>query len=89
MEHSDAGVLNDQSNRLLWNLVTVVLLAITLMVAAGLRFSGCRSPELLAFEQGYVKEGVGAGGLAALWQLSGRSPDELAALCDRACALLR
>jgi len=60
-----------------------------LAFAAGLRFSSCRSPELLAFEQGYVKEGVGAGGLAALWQLSGRSPDELAALCDQACALLR
>ena len=60
-----------------------------LAFAAGLRFSSCRSPELLAFEQGYVKEGVGAGGLAALWQLSGRSPEELAELCDRACALLR
>jgi NaMN:DMB phosphoribosyltransferase len=44
---------------------------------------------LLAYEQGYVKEGVGAGGLALLWELSGRSPLELAQACDRACAGLR
>jgi uncharacterized protein (TIGR00303 family) len=60
-----------------------------LAFAAGLRFHGCRSPELLAFEQGYVKEGVGAGGLAVLWELSGRSPEALAAACDRACDRLR
>jgi len=59
-----------------------------LAFAAGLRFSRCRSAELLAFEQGYVKEGVGAGGLAALWQLSGRSLDDLAEACDQACAQL-
>ncbi|MFM2079525.1 MAG: hypothetical protein RLZZ219_207 [Cyanobacteriota bacterium] len=60
-----------------------------LAFAAGLRFSGCRSPELLAYERGYVKEGVGAGGLALLWQLSGRSPEALAVACDRACDTLR
>ena len=60
-----------------------------LAFAAGLRFSGCRSPELLAYEQGYVKEGVGAGGLALLWELSGRPPAALAAACDHACAQLR
>ena len=59
-----------------------------LAFAASLRFHGCRSPQLLAFEQGYVKEGVGAGGLAALWELSGRSPAELAAACDQACSRL-
>jgi NaMN:DMB phosphoribosyltransferase len=42
----------------------------------------------LAFEQGYVKEGVGAGGLAALWELSGRSSAALAAACDQACSQL-
>ena len=56
--------------------------------AAGLRFESCRAPELLAYEQGFVKEGVGAGGLAALWELSGRSPQALAAACDQACSLL-
>ena len=56
--------------------------------AAGLRFAGCRSPQLQAFERGYVKEGVGAGGLAALWELSGRSPQALAVACDQACSLL-
>ena len=60
-----------------------------LAFAASLRFNHCRAPELLAFEQGYVKEGVGAGGLALLWQLSGRDPAELAAACDQACTLLR
>ena len=60
-----------------------------LAFASALRFEGCRAPELLAYEQGYVKEGVGAGGLALLWELSGRSPLELAQACDRACAGLR
>jgi len=59
-----------------------------LAFAAGLRFSGCQRPELLAYEQGLVKEGVGAGGLALLWELSGRRPAELAAACDQACAQL-
>jgi uncharacterized protein (TIGR00303 family) len=59
-----------------------------LAFAAALRFYGCRSPQLLAFEQGYVKEGVGAGGLAALWELSGRSPAALADACDQACSQL-
>ena len=56
---------------------------------AGLRFGACTSPELRAYEQGYVKEGVGAGGLALLWELSGRDPAVLAAACDQACGRLR
>lgn len=60
-----------------------------LAFAAGLRFTDCLSPELRDYERGYVKEGVGAGGLALLWELSGRSPAALAAACDQACALLR
>ena len=59
-----------------------------LAFAAGLRFSSCTSPQLQDFERGYVKEGVGAGGLAALWELSGRSPEALALACDQACARL-
>jgi len=35
-----------------------------------------------------VKEGVGAGGLALLWELSGRSPAALAQACDLACEQL-
>jgi hypothetical protein len=31
---------------------------------------------------------VGAGGLALLWQLSGRSPADLARACDQACRAL-
>lgn len=57
--------------------------------AAALRFHGCRRRELRAYERGYVKEGVGAGGVALLWQLAGRDPAGLAQLCDRDCALLR
>jgi NaMN:DMB phosphoribosyltransferase len=59
-----------------------------LAFAAGLRFSDCLSPQLQAYEQGYVKEGVGAGGLALLWELSGRAPADLAAACDQACRQL-
>ena len=44
--------------------------------------------QLQAYEQGYVKEGVGAGGLALLWELSGRAPADLAAACDQACRQL-
>jgi uncharacterized protein (TIGR00303 family) len=60
-----------------------------LAFSASLRFDGCRSAALRAFERGYVKEGVGAGGLALLWELSGRSPQALAEACDQACSLLR
>jgi uncharacterized protein (TIGR00303 family) len=55
---------------------------------AGLRFHHCSSPALQDYERGYVKEGVGAGGLAWLWQRLGRDPLVLAQACDRACALL-
>ena len=56
-----------------------------LAFAANLRFQQCRSARLRDYEAGYVKEGVGAGGLALLWELSGRSPDALARACDLAC----
>jgi uncharacterized protein (TIGR00303 family) len=59
-----------------------------LAFAASLRFgAGCHR-ALRDYERGYVKEGVGAGGLALLWQLRGGSPDALAAACDRACRQL-
>jgi NaMN:DMB phosphoribosyltransferase len=59
-----------------------------LAFAAGLRFgAGCHG-ALRDYERGYVKEGVGAGGLAALWQLRGGRPEELAEACDRACRQL-
>jgi uncharacterized protein (TIGR00303 family) len=49
---------------------------------AALRFHACRSPALRDYERGYVKEGVGAGGLAVLWQRLGRDPRDLALACD-------
>lgn len=55
---------------------------------AALRFHGCRSVALRDYERGYVKEGVGAGGLAWLWQARGGDPGELARRCDRACSRL-
>ena len=59
-----------------------------LAFAANLRFQHCRSARLRDYEAGYVKEGVGAGGLALLWELSGRRPEALAMACDLACERL-
>ncbi|SBO43017.1 conserved exported protein of unknown function [Cyanobium sp. NIES-981] len=55
---------------------------------AGLRFTACRSEALRDYERGYVKEGVGAGGFALLWQRLGHSPEALARACDAACRQL-
>ncbi len=57
--------------------------------AAGLRFKSCRSAALRDYERGYVKEGVGAGGVAVLWELAGRDPRALAMVCDRHCELFQ
>jgi NaMN:DMB phosphoribosyltransferase len=42
----------------------------------------------LDYERGFVKEGVGAGGLAWLCQLAGSSTQALAKSCDQACGQL-
>lgn len=52
---------------------------------AGLRFLGCSSQALVDYERGFVKEGVGAGGLALLWERCGRTPEQLAIACDELC----
>lgn len=59
-----------------------------LAFVTGLRFSSCRSRSLRDYERGYVKEGVGAGGLALLWELSGGSLAQLSEACDQACEQL-
>jgi NaMN:DMB phosphoribosyltransferase len=60
-----------------------------LAFAADLRFEAPDlHPALRDYERGYVKEGVGAGGLALLWQLSGRPASALAQACDLACRQL-
>jgi NaMN:DMB phosphoribosyltransferase len=59
-----------------------------LAFAASLRFPAPIHPALADYERGYVKEGVGAGGLAILWELAGRDPANLASACDRACTTL-
>ncbi|MGC6483136.1 MAG: nicotinate-nucleotide--dimethylbenzimidazole phosphoribosyltransferase [Synechococcus sp.] len=55
-----------------------------LALACGLHFQNSRHPQLRAYEQGYVKEGVGAGGLALLAQLRGVPLLQLQRACDRA-----
>ena len=57
-------------------------------LVADLRFHAPLHPALLDYERGFVKEGVGAGGLALAWQLSGRHSQALAEACDRACDIL-
>jgi uncharacterized protein (TIGR00303 family) len=52
---------------------------------AALAFHGTCHPALARYEEGYVKEGVGAGGLALLWEWSGRDPEALSRLCSLAC----
>jgi uncharacterized protein (TIGR00303 family) len=52
---------------------------------SGLSFAGPCHPALARYEEGYVKEGVGAGGLALLWEWSGRGPEDLAHRCSLAC----
>lgn len=59
-----------------------------LAFCSSLRFLSHFHPALAAYEEGYVKEGVGAGGLAVLWELSGRDPQGLAMACEAACAKL-
>jgi NaMN:DMB phosphoribosyltransferase len=56
--------------------------------AAELHFGPTCHPALQDYERGFVKEGVGAGGMALLWQLAGRDPQGLAVACDRACRRL-
>ncbi len=52
--------------------------------AADLRFSASRHARLRDFEQGHVKEGVGAGGLALLARWRGVPVDRLVQACDQA-----
>jgi len=59
-----------------------------LAFCSALAFSGPCHPALARYEEGYVKEGVGAGGLAVLWEWSGRDPEALARRCSLACERL-
>ena len=58
------------------------------LLHSDLRFDGCCQQALLDYERGFVKEGVGAGGLAWLCQLAGSSTQALAKSCDQACGQL-
>lgn len=53
-------------------------------VASGVRFHNSDQQQLRDYEDGHVKEGVGAGGLLLLAQLRGAGRQELVADCGRA-----
>ena len=55
-----------------------------LALASSLDFSSCAHLALRDYEAGYVKEGVGAGGLAIMASLAGFSNLHLTSLCDQA-----
>jgi len=55
-----------------------------LAMACSLDFSSCNHPALRDYEAGYVKEGVGAGGLAIVANFAGLYNSQLASLCDQA-----
>ena len=57
-------------------------------LASGVRFHTSRQPALRDYEDGFVKEGVGAGGLLLLAQLQGHPTEALVEDCDRAMAEL-
>jgi len=57
-------------------------------LASGVRFHTSRQPALRDYERGFVKEGVGAGGLLLLAQLQGHPTEVLVEDCDRAMAEL-
>lgn len=59
-----------------------------LAFASSLQFSASCHPALADYEEGFVKEGVGAGGLALLWEMGGRDPEDLATSCSAACQQL-
>ena len=53
-------------------------------LASGLRFHASRQPALRDYEDGFVKEGVGAGALLLLAQLQGQHSEALVEGCERA-----
>ena len=57
-------------------------------LSSGVRFHDSCHQQLRDYENGYVKEGVGAGGLLLLAQLQGISPEDLQASCDAAMQAL-
>ena len=60
----------------------------TVALSSGVRFHNSCHQQLRDYEHGYVKEGVGAGGLLLLAQLQGISPADLQGSCDRAMQAL-
>lgn len=53
------------------------------LLATPLNFATVTAPQLRAYEQGFVKEGVGAGGCAIAAHLNGISPSKLSQAVDR------
>jgi NaMN:DMB phosphoribosyltransferase len=61
------------------------LLGAVPLVAGDLDFTASRIAGLRAYERGYVKEGVGAGGLIVAAHLAGISHDRLRAAVEAVC----
>lgn len=59
------------------------LLDVVPLLATQLSFAHSRYPQLQAYERGYVKEGVGAGGLALVASLKGWDPQEMVAAIEQ------
>ena len=60
----------------------------TVALSSGVRFHDSCHQQLRGYEHGFVKEGVGAGGLLLLAQLQGISSADLQASCDEAMRAL-
>ena len=60
----------------------------TVALSSGVRFHDSCHQQLRDYEHGFVKEGVGAGGLLLLAQLQGISSADLQASCDEAMRAL-
>ena len=52
-------------------------------LASGYRFTNSNHKVLRDYENGYIKEGVGAGALSLLAQLNGLTQEEMTKKCDR------
>ncbi|BEV35918.1 nicotinate-nucleotide--dimethylbenzimidazole phosphoribosyltransferase [Synechococcus sp. M16CYN] len=87
---ADEGAIDGQPS-LLDHLVNEIGARFGLLLsvfACGIHFHASSYQALRDYEQGYVKEGVGAGALLFLAQLRGVGYHELVADCDRAMAQL-
>ena len=83
----DEGILEPQKKTSFVRLIDLLesYFGVDLLVmATGLRFHGSMKKKLRDYEDGYIKEGVGAGALALLAQVKGVSLTNLVEACENA-----